>query len=986
MAAKLAACLAAMAVLVAALLYYAAGGRGDGGRGSGTGQAPERAPAPVEAVELDESGPSPASAPSPVAREATPLASEGAPVDAWRGELAGLIGRVVESDGRPVAGLRVALLEVDAGLLFDGSAIGAEAPRLELEETVTDREGRFLLGGARGSSMHGLGLDLGGPRATLRMIEHALPHGERTDIGDVVLAPFGVLTGRVVDESGAPLAGARVRAGPFPAEILQAKPYEFRSDTLVAVGSVVVGGDGPEVIEPPGWIRAALERFPVPTTYSAADGSFRLEGVALAEVVGGVDKRGHVGAPIGPVDVSSGTYDLGVLKLARGRTVRGVVEDGFGEPAVGVEVFAGAELFPGIVAFLQPCGVTDADGRFALTGVDESGQIIAVTRRAPHEAWSTAVTAKAENVLLEIQGLVELTVNVRDPAGEPLSGAELRLTPARPAGGGMGVRDALVFLPRPVHPAPVFREVEPGRYVNAEVGAGRYEVAARVGGLAPSFVAAECLASVNEVTLVCTPGLHVEVRVQDALTKAPVVGARASVMRAGAAGFSKVAVERTDADGRARLGPLAPFPEAGARTAAMPNETLLLVQHPRYSDHSARLQPGDVDARVVELLAGGTLAGRVHWGGAVPTRLYMLTLEYRGAEGFLEAFHLPRFSVTDLAGEFRVGALSPGRYGLELSERFLDKDPLGLMGTGFEPPTLHRQDFEIRNGETTEVVIDLTPTGRGATASLVGRIRVDGRPLGGAEVAVSGNEDLSVTSDGSGRFETAPFSVLGTSWITITGDVAPAGGGARRVLLHSESVQLQDGDVHEIDLDLYPLTLRVQVLDAASGAPVAGAEVLVQPKRAEGERNTQTRDQAETDAAGEAELLIMAPGEHFLTTSASGFGRASTPVEVRAEGATEPAIVRLPRAVPCAGRVQVDAFGPAGSGGIAFLNVRGDGHPNSAWAQVRSPDYTFAFDDLTEGNYRAQIYFGGRRSKDEPFVLAPGGDEDLVLTFVPADD
>lgn len=972
---KLAACLLALALLVGWVFYLLTGERGGAVRGSGGGLASE--PASTEAAHLTD-GLAPAALPRDVAREASAPVATGPVSASPRSELAGLVGRVVESDGRPVVGMRVALLEFDGLTLFDGDALGEEPESLELEETETDDEGRFLLGGAHMSAMHGLGVDLGGPRATIRVIDHALPHRERTDIGDVVLAPFGVLTGRVLDESGAPVAGARVRCGAFPEEILQASPQDFRSDSLIAIGLTAMGGEGHLILEPPGWIRGMLDRLPVPTTQSAADGTFRLEGVPLARVVGGIDKRGYVGVPLGPIDMAQGDQNLGDLVLTRGRTLKGVVEDTYGESVADVEVFAGAELFPGVAAVLQPCGRTDAEGRFELTGVAESNQVVAATRRAPFEPWSTTATPRYENVLLEVEETVELTVNVRDEQGKPLSGARLLLTPASGTASRAGfLSEALMFLPRPPCPGELFREVEPGRYVVNDLGAGRYDVTARVPGLAPATQMADCTAGPGEVTVVCTAGRRVELRVVDAVAKAPVSGARASVLHVGQGGFQKLFAVTTDEAGGATLGPLPELSPPASPQGFMENETMLLVQHPRYGDFSATLDPL-VSPLVVALEAGGTLAGRVHWGGAVPTRLYMLTLEYRGADGFLEVFHMPSFALTDLAGEFRVSNLIPGEYRVALMERFLDKDPLGLMGTDFDPPTLYRETVEIRNGETTTLDIDLTPTGRGATARLVGRVRVDGRGLAGAEVEVRGNERVQVVTDASGRFETEPFSVRGTSWVRVEGDVRMSDGVTRRQQLHEETLELQNEEVRELDLDLYPLTLRVRVVDAASGAPVALADISANAKESGVDSG-----EATTNDSGEVELLILRPGDYIVKGSAEGYGKGASAVTVPAEGLFEPTVLRLSRAVPCAGRVSVDpSLVPEGRG-FAYVQVHGTNGSNSVGTMLRAPEYTFTLEGLSEGEYRALIYLGGRQSQEVPFVLGPSGDQDLTLNFVP---
>ena len=198
---KLAACLLGLALLAGWLLFFGTGGRGSDGRGAAAPAADhERA---EQATEAPPSllGASRALEPEPSASttESARAAVEVELDPTGRADLAGLTGRVVESDGLPVPGMRVALLEFQGELLFDGRPLGEEEPSLELEETLTGPDGRFQLGGARASALHGLGIDLDGPRATLRVIDQALVHRERTDIGDVVLAPFGVLTGRVVD-------------------------------------------------------------------------------------------------------------------------------------------------------------------------------------------------------------------------------------------------------------------------------------------------------------------------------------------------------------------------------------------------------------------------------------------------------------------------------------------------------------------------------------------------------------------------------------------------------------------------------------------------------------------------------------------------------------------------------------------------------------------------------------------------------------------
>lgn len=971
--------LVALVLVASAWFLFQADGRSGEGRGTARTSEAQRTSEPAAELAASETLPA-APAPADAAPERAAVASGIAGPS--RGDLAGLVGRVVEMDGRPVVGMRVALLEFEASILFDGSALDEPEASLELEETITNAEGRFLLAGARAQAFHGLGIDLEGPRATLRVLDHDLTNGERVDIGDVVLAPYGILSGRVLDEGGAPIAGARIRAAPFPAEVLQGQPQDFRDDSLLAVSLQMMGGEGHLILEPPGWVRSAIRRFPLPTTTSKADGTFRLEGVALAQVIAGVDKAGLVGWNTGPIDLSGGAHDVGDVVLKRGRTVRGVVEDSSGDAVAGVEVFAGAELVPGVVAMLQPAGVTNEDGEFRLEGVREEGAIVATARRSRAEAWSTTVSPRVEGVLIELETLVQLTVLVKNEAGEPLSGADLRLAPARDPDQSFGFFDVASFLPRPPSPTGTFTEVEPGRYVNSRLGAGTYEVSARAQGYAPGFVEARCNGETHEVALTMPAGRRLDVTVVEAGTKAPIPAARVSVLRASGAGLTKLAAKMTGEDGLVVLGPLPDMP-AQAGENFMPESTLISVLHPRFGDHSVELEATATEL-VVELQPGGTLVGKVHWGGAVPTRLYMLTLEYRGAEDFLELFHLPRFTVTDLAGEFRVTNLVPGKYQVALSERFLQQDPFGMMTSGFEPATLHREEVEIKNGEATELVIDLTPSGRGETARITGQVRYDGRPLAGAKVRVNGNGNVSAETDVRGRFETPEFSSLESVLVRIEGEIPTGNGKRQERQLFSERFELAADEVRDIQLDLYPILLRARVVADASGEPIAGARVSA---RIQKENSGWYSDEPfVTGADGEVELVVLEPGEYAISAEGDGFTRTQTKATVASDGLREPVLLRLNAAVPCAGRVQVDPAYANGPRGFSYLWVTGETGNNSG-NSLEQPDNTFELENLPPGKYTAHIYVAGRQGEELEFELGPEGDTNLLFVFTPrADD
>jgi len=950
--------------------------------------ADERPPATMPSREADAIEPDAPLAPSQTVGDAPDTAARVAavphaqppPTAAIHGELAGLTGRVVEVDGTPVPDFRVALLELDTTILFFDERPGAEAPAsLVLAETTTDREGRFLLGGARAPAFHGLGLDLGGPRASLRVVEAALVHRRRADLGDVVLDACGIVTGRVVGEDGAPVARARVRLGPFPRDVLGAAPWELRQDSLIAVAPLLAAGVRDAVVELPDWIRGVLDRLPVPTAWSAADGTFRLEGVALAELVGGVDLSGRAGLALGPLDLTGTTeLHLGDLVLPRGRIARGRVVTTGGDPASGVEVFAGAEVPLGDVAILQRCASTGADGRFARTGVPPGGQLVVAARRAPGEPWIGQVASDEGELTLVLPATIALTVRVQDEAGAPVSGASLRATQHRGEPSPMGLGEMLRFLPASVGPNTGFRETEPGRYEHAGLTAGDYDLTAHVAGHAPGRARVTLPEHGHEVVVVATAGTTFAVLVVDAATGAPVEGADVRLLRAGEGGFLRLASASTTAGGRARLGPVSLALEPGEDAV-----TILVVRHPRYADHSAPLDEAGGETRV-ELEGGGTLAGRVHLSGAVPAEPYMLLLVPRDGRGFLQVLRMPRFGLSDLEGAFRFEGVPGGEYDLELVERFLDRDVAGLLDGEFEPAQLHRQRVTIESGRTTEVEIDLGATGRGPVARLQGRVSVDGRSLEGARVHVRSNGTATAVTDAAGWYDTGEFSLRDETHLTIEGDVRLADGPARRVTLSEESFELRPGELRRVDVDAFPLSHRVQVVEAASGAPIAGA--LVTAYRVD-ERHGPWNASSDvaTDASGEVSIVVLEAGMYMIQAKAEGRAEMRATTQVGGSEGASATELRLSRAVPCAGRVAVEERRNDPEE-LSYLQVYHERSGQSAGTVLVAPDFAFDLDGLGPGDYRTWIYVHGRQGEQQSFTLGPDGDRNLILEFIPEEE
>src|SRR6185436_17379958 len=134
-----------------------------------------------------------------------------------------VFGKVVDPRGGAAAGARVRCLAsaiedltVQTGplpLAAEAAAMPSGAGRAlgTTRATVADREGRFAVddlipGRYRVEVAHG-------GAEPLRSDEFVLAPGERRDVGKLALRPGFPVTGRVIDESGGPIDGARVVVG-----------------------------------------------------------------------------------------------------------------------------------------------------------------------------------------------------------------------------------------------------------------------------------------------------------------------------------------------------------------------------------------------------------------------------------------------------------------------------------------------------------------------------------------------------------------------------------------------------------------------------------------------------------------------------------------------------------------------------------------------------------------------------------------------------
>lgn len=923
----------------------------------------------------------------------TPLSSEGvadrtevtappraASSDPWDEMLAGLTGRIIEEDGEPVVGIEVTLAGGGVVTFFNalgGGMANGDPMSIEVDSTKTDKEGRFWLHGASSGDFHGLGIDLGGPRAMLRVLENGLHHREIVDVGDIVLSNTAVLTGRVIDESGAPVAGARIRVAPVPAEIFQAGVQHVGPKSKFAV----LDDEFSPIIEGPEWAMNQIDRLPIPTALTNRDGEFRVECAAELNQLMVADKLGFVAATRDPKRVEKGEQDVGEFVLEGGRVVTGHVVDEEGEPVVGAEVCVGAEVPFGEVAILNPAGVSAVDGSFRISGVPKTGQVVASARRAPSDAWYSVVSAGMGDQEIELESAFPMMVKLRNTAGEPVTGGRVRVVPSLGdmlSQGGGGVLKVLLQSGSGQGESR-FVEVEPGDYLCSELTPGNYTVVANAPEYAELQEDGELWSGEAEMVMKMTGGRTLEIRVTDAATGEPVEFAQCSVQTLGFMMMRSLAQDRTSSDGKVVLGPFA-VPEAPESSGFFrgENEVSVMVMHPDYGRFTQQLGPQDVLVEA-KMGAGGTVVGKIHLGGEAPTKSYMIMMEPEfdrdGTRSMVNEIETPRIGLSDLEGNFKITQVTPGDWELHVFERFLDRDVLGMIEDEPDPLEVFRHDIVVEASVETPVDVDLTPSGMGPTARVEGRILVNGRPIAGAEVNLNGNGQTVIETDSSGSFSSGEISAMRGVWVRIEADLTPDDGQDNATEIYQDWVELNSGEVKRIDFDLQSTELRVIVVDAATRERISGANLNA---RFTGSSENQVPPSTgTTDNQGMADMALMSDGDWMVTASHSDY--ASTNVQATASGGGLSEIeIELTPPIPCKGRVDAGGRVVQEWGYLWVNQVDGEGGDST---NLEGADMTFSFNDLGPGKYNAQLWIDGESAKDLEFELGPDGDENLILRF-----
>jgi hypothetical protein len=288
-------------------------------------------------------------------------------------------GRVLDLAGEPVAAARVRLeLRQGRGQGQGMPGAGRMAETLirgvRPSADLTDADGRFDLGrvvaGARFVVVAESDAYVGAESEPFEVAA-----GERREV-DLTLVPGGTLRGRVVDENGRWLRGARVRLGPLP--------EDMTGETAVS-----------------GW---RADRALLPETWTTAeDGSFLATNLPSGRLLLKVEAEGYVTHYKRSLSIQPGEVrESFVVPLSKGETIEGVVRGADGRPLEGATVGVTTQKEPGNEAAgtideeataaddVEPTlwARTDAQGRYRVEQVPPARRVNVLVWFAPgHQGW-----------------------------------------------------------------------------------------------------------------------------------------------------------------------------------------------------------------------------------------------------------------------------------------------------------------------------------------------------------------------------------------------------------------------------------------------------------------------------------------------------------------------------------------------------------------------------------------------------------------------
>jgi hypothetical protein len=338
---------------------------------------------------------------------------------------------------------------------------------------------------------------------------------------------------------------------------------------------------------------------------------------------------------------------------------------------------------------------------------------------------------------------------------------------------------------------------------------------------------------------------------------------------------------------------------------------------------------------------------------------------------------MPTFTASADTGDFIATNLAVGDYKFEVRDRLVGKGPLALFQTMRDDP-LARGEFSIKEGETTEIVVDVAG-GDGPMAELFGTVWLNGVLAPDVSVRVEGpkNRTVKTDADGNYRFDALP---AGKSKVLVEG-LKDGDFFSLASVVHREEIELRGGESRRLDMLLEVVAVRGRV--TGPGPLPAGLGTFVILRDTEAGANQMTTPNLIT---GGYEFLHVPAGKFDLMVRRQGAAPWTTTLEVDPHRGDVECDVELKPSIAVRGRIVLpEGVAPAAADerGMLML-IDAQGRP-AGRGQVDWKTLDYSIDDANAGDYKAQLFRSDVTLIARAVTIPNGGSSNLTLTFeIPA--
>jgi len=639
------------------------------------------------------------------------------------------------------------------------------------------------------------------------MVDRSAEAGKTADLGDILLQDRGALKGVVLGPDNKPISGAKVYALDIPRVAFDFGLSGYEPEGLLVNQNSRWGFAAPL----PVFVKKLEEKLPFGITKTSPDGSFSLKGLrkGLTSVL--IVAKDLV-RTIKTTTIRPGkTRDLGIITLREGQKLFGKVLDAEGKPLAGVLVSISPKT-PIPISFGRKPKRTDPKGFFEFKGLGR-GQHFILTKLNKDLPWKLDGPFRpGDKIEIRTEPTFARKVIVQTKGGEPVASPSFRLF--LDLGGDVPPELFDMELKAAKH---LKKGKSLGTWLLQGLPKGNYSLRVSAKPFAPAKVRVAMGKDWTSKPVLCRllPGTSVSAIVQNRSGK-PLPSARVYFRPTNRRGT--ILLGRTGRDGVLRI-PLLPM-----------NKGILIGRHPRYAlGHTEIPIPVKGATYRIVLPKPGGVEGRILDSASPLKKRYTLFLDprWKTRKPFGDLL-LPRFTVSQLDGRFRIGGLQPGEYRLM---PFVD---IGKIASISQAMNLQREAFLLSRKRTkvlvpeggiAQVTLDLAQTGtKKGTGRIHGFVRVDGRSGAGMEVALWGSATQRVKASANGSYQ---FSDLPKGHFRVM--LIDGRNGIGETAIATRSVQLKDGEQKEVNFDIQLGTLEVQILDP-KGRPYDGAQIILASK------------------------------------------------------------------------------------------------------------------------------------------------------------